>query len=757
VRAVATHPPLRLAFFALLALVASWPLLASPKAINTFRDAHVLAHYESVARDSILRFGQLPLWDPYYCGGMYLLGTPQSRFVSPTFALSLLFGEFGGEALAAFAMFVVGLEGAFRYSRTRRASATGAFLAAPIFGLGGVFAYSSRLGWINFFGFALLPWIAAGLRRAFAGDRRGAIVAAACIAWCAGFGGTYAVPLAAVWCAFETLEATALAARGAHDRRRRFAAIAWAALLVVMLGVGIGAVRLWPVAETLADAPRVVGGTPGNGYPALAKMLFLNLQQDDSPDGQFFIGALALPAALVALVARGRRRGIALVIYGWLWVWLAAGYGVSPSIFAATHALPVYGTLRYPERYLILFGLVACALAAQGVTRAAALARARRNGRPLRFARALHLGVMVSLLLAVGPLVYQQVRSGMTRELAPQPITIDRPFHQARGNRLELAYYEPMARGSLSCWDAYPVPESPLLEGDLAEEERLEDPAAGHVTLRSWSPNRIDLDVDLQRPARLRVNQNWHRGWRTNVGQIWRERGLLVVDLPEGAHAVSLRFAPRSASGGLLVTIASIAAALFVAKRRAPSSVGLALAAVAPLASFLLACAVIPEPPPAPAVPMAPTGEAIVVDELPRRAARIGTRFEAGVTLVGASIDAKNPRPGSTVVLELDWTREAKVDAGLGVFVHIDPSRGDGLNGDHVELSQTLLLEAAPAGKILRDLLPIVLPKDANGKEWTISVGLWRIRRGGARVRVVDDGQGNVAGDEVTIGKFTVR
>jgi len=27
-------------------------------------------------------------------------------------------------------------------------------------------------------------------------------------------------------------------------------------------------------------------------------------------------------------------------------------------------------------------------------------------------------------------------------------------------------------------------------------------------------PGRIELDVDLKRPARLRVNQNWHRGWR---------------------------------------------------------------------------------------------------------------------------------------------------------------------------------------------------------------------------------------------------
>ena len=51
-----------------LALVAAWPLLATAAQLNEFRDAHVLAHYEIAARDSVLRWHQMPLWDPYYCG-----------------------------------------------------------------------------------------------------------------------------------------------------------------------------------------------------------------------------------------------------------------------------------------------------------------------------------------------------------------------------------------------------------------------------------------------------------------------------------------------------------------------------------------------------------------------------------------------------------------------------------------------------------------------------------------------------------------
>ena len=58
-----------------------------------------------------------------------------------------------------------------------------------------------------------------------------------------------------------------------------------------------------------------------------------------------------------------------------------------------------------------------------------------------------------------------------------------------------------MQRGSLSCWEAYPVPQSPLLTGDLRNEEYLLEPGAGTVKERSWSPDAIDLDVTLSRPA----------------------------------------------------------------------------------------------------------------------------------------------------------------------------------------------------------------------------------------------------------------
>jgi hypothetical protein len=522
------------------------------------------------------------------------------------------------------------------------------------------------------------------------------------------------------------------------------------ALVTASLGAGLAAVRLWPVIATLRDAPRVVGGSPGSNYVDLARMLFLGTEPDGIR-GQFFIGALAIPAALFAFF---RRRALVLGVYGAAWAWLAAGYGVVPSIFAAMQALPVYGTLRYPERYLILFGLVVSALAARGVAITTAFARSARRRRGLW--RAIHLALIVGLLANVGPLAYQHYATAATRDLAAQPLAIEAPFHQARGNRFEIAHYAPMQRGSLSCWDAYPVPESPLLEGDAQAEESLEDPAAGRLTERAWSPDRIDLDAELDRPARVRVNQNWHAGWRSDVGEVKSERGLLVVDLPAGAHALHLRFAPRSAEGGLAVSLASFAALCGMLFWGARGRVGVLAAALAPPFAFVVALVTIPEPAPPPKVMLAPTGEPIVAQVIAEGAARLGVRFQGGVTLAAASITPRTGRPGETIVLELDWVRDARVDPSLGVFVHIEPPSGDAINGDHVELSQTLILDDAPSGKFLRDLLPITLPPDSAHKHWKVFVGLWRVRRGGDRVRVVDKGSASVDDDRVQVATFDV-
>ena len=757
-RYVATHTPLRLALFAALALAASWQLLSTAPLLNEFRDAHVLGHYESAAREAVLRWHQAPLWDPYYCGGMYLLGTPQARFVSPTFLFTLIFGEARGEALTAFAMLLLGLEGTFRYARDRGATRFGALMAAPLFALSGIFAVSPALGWIGFFGFELLPWMALGVRRSLRREWMAVVLTAVAAAWCVGFGGTYSAPIAALWCAFEVGEF--VVARVRSERLALLSGVGVAAAGAA-LAIALAAVRLWPIAQTLSEAPRIIGGTPGNTWTILVRMFFFPLRPE-SDDGEFYLGFFVLPAALLGLL---RRRSLGLAVAAVLCVWLAAGYEVRPSLFAALRELPLYTTLRYPERFLIPLGLAIATLAGRGISLAEAYVRTpHARARRWRGVAALAVFFVASMAIVVdvGPLVAQHALHARGRSLSPAPAVDEaRPFHQARGSRWALEYYEPMQLGSLSCWEAYPVPESPLLTGDLKTEEYLVDPGAGTVTQRSWSPDAIELDVTLSRPATVAVNQNWNAGWRSSVGEVKSDHGLLTVALPEGTHDVSLRFEPRSATGGALVSLVALAALVLlgVRARRSPrvgtrrDAVILALLAAAPLVPFLATLAgpsqkTFPEP------PLTPDGRPVVADGLDEAAVRIDAKFADGVVLEAATLSNPDPAVATDVTLELDWRRSAVVDPGLGIFVHIEPSSGTVMNGDHVLLSGVIAPEDAPPDRTLRDVIPLFIPEDARGKTFKVYVGLWHVRRGGSRVAVVDPGHTLADGDRVLAVSF---
>ena len=110
---------------------------------------------------------------------------------------------------------------------------------------------------------------------------------------------------------------------------------------------------------------------------------------------------------------------------------------------------------------------------------------------------------------------------------------VRRPFHQGIGNRWHAHIWPAMSRGSLACWEAQPFFQSAALRADLQKEEFLKEATAGSVERLSWSPHRIVVEASLEKPARLVVNQNKHRGWTSNVGTVTSDRGRVAVDLPE--------------------------------------------------------------------------------------------------------------------------------------------------------------------------------------------------------------------------------
>ena len=65
----------------------------------------------------VTEYHQVPLWDPYRCSGLPLLGYAESEFLTPWFILSLLFGPFVGADLEILIHLAIGFAGGYVLGR----------------------------------------------------------------------------------------------------------------------------------------------------------------------------------------------------------------------------------------------------------------------------------------------------------------------------------------------------------------------------------------------------------------------------------------------------------------------------------------------------------------------------------------------------------------------------------------------------------------------------------------------------------------
>ena len=749
-----TRSPCRLALFAVYALIVTWPLLGQAGWLNLFRDAALLGTYERDAAEAVRRFGSWPFWDPFLCGGMDVLGSPQTRFASPNFILSLLFGADRAEPLNAFFMLILGLEGTYRFLRQLGHSPTSSLLAAPVFAASGTFAAAPFLGWTNFFGFELLPWALWGWRNALRGHWAGAVVTAAAWAWMVGFGGTYAAPMTglALFVVFvgELARATRTSARAAVLRH-----LALGATMTLSLALGLGAVRLWPLLETMRAAPRILSGHPGwsvadllhaLSHPVRAKGGNIARAEMYTLGGWFLWPVLFAGVTLGLARARSRRQTTALAALTGLALWTASGHAAGWSPFVFLRGLPLFSALRYPERYLVFVALMAAAFAALALTVCEQTLRLRR-GRGKRGAWTWMAAVAgaVALLVANGSYLASLAHVVTARRmLSPAPAHVDRPFRQSRGNRWSLPDFPAQSRGSLQCWDAYPVPMSEALRADLAAEEvwrpardseRQGEAAAsldtgGKVTRRAWAPDEMLLEVSAAAPGIVRVNQNFHPGWRARVDDratdVISDDGLLGVRVPAGSHLVRLRYRSRAAFGGLATTLASVlvvGATFFFRRRREALSAektpgpwqvrprDLRVAFAIPAAVLIVTFVGMREAPRPPPTPRAPSGEDLLVGA-PAGAKPLGKEAAGRLVLEAAEVAfADTTLAPHAVRVAVYWRRRAALPRAPWRVRLIVQAQGAPLAvASHDLVSAWRPLDALPRDVTVRDVSYVSLP-----------------------------------------------
>jgi hypothetical protein len=528
--------------------------------------------YQEVSRQTVTEYFELPLWNPYVCGGMPMFGNPQSRILTPFFLLHLVFGVPPAFRVEIVLHLALAFLGAFLFASASGVRRLGSVVAGGVYAFSSYFAVNLMTGQPVFLATAYLPFIGWLLIRG-GNQRENEWGIALCVALMFGEGGHYVVPISIVFI-------VALLIAQAHHPHptlviRRLSKIG-------LLAIGLSAVKLFPAIELMSRYPRLMSDY--SGY-SVGSLLFSLLSRDQTVDAAqpghslvygmdengVYVGILGVGLAVIGVLAQGRRRWRLVTVFG-IFVWLSFGNRYGHSVWSFLHLLPVYDSMRVAQRFRLVWLLGLALFAGIGLdTICDFVTRMFRHPLCGPVVGVFVLAALFVDLFAVG--------LGPWRDAFPiPPPAIERApeFRQAGSGPLYDAH-GPVAkrhehsswsghmanylanRGTIDCYEPVPVRHAaiPFDAAGYRGEVYVVD-TLGDAEIIERTSNTIRIRAQLNFDGTVVINQNFYPGWWTSAGKVVEHDGLLAVELGPGTHEISLRFLPLTFVLGAFVTLATM-------------------------------------------------------------------------------------------------------------------------------------------------------------------------------------------------------
>lgn len=567
-------PRLRALGLALLgiavALYGWWPMLEGWK--NTQGgDGQYFHKLVEAFRVAVVRHHELPLWDPYECGGRPLWDNPQSLAGAPLIWLSVVLGTSATMKLWYLAHTAGGFVSMWLFTRKELGvSFAAAFAASVAWACGGFHMHHYSGGHAAFVTFELMP-LALLLWRRAEGDDRMAIGLGLLVALM-GFEGA-ALPLlyVAVLLGGETLTRA--------WPPRRLIGIARAGAITLVVGLGVGAVRLLPVIDQLRAHKRPLEADFDHMTASSLLDAFVNgylghlhrMPNHVYVWGEYatYVGWLLLLLG-IAGVALGGRKHIWLAALLVIAIALMVGYQgkLSPWGILNKYVYPLK-EMRVPSRFNAQASFILLAYVAIAVDRLTELA-SRLAGRLRPAVPFVAAVVPLVAVLGAGDVLGHHVQLAHEYPTGapahPRVTPSPRIFY---GGRDSASYIDQPAqnRGRLACYEPWaPYEGAPLWDGDVAQARGASPEVV--VSNVTRTQNTFELDVQTDAPARVLLNSSFDLNWRSNVGTPVEQNKQLAVDVPPGVHHVRLTYRPRLLWLGAIVTVLSIAGVIWALRRR---------------------------------------------------------------------------------------------------------------------------------------------------------------------------------------------
>ena len=500
---------------------------------------------------TVSHFHQFPYWNPYKCGGMGLLGNPESAIVTPFFIPYLLFGPYAGLYIEIILHMAIGFAGGYALGRVLGFHRLASVVCAIVFPASSWLGLHLAVGHLNFLPSLYLPWIAALFlvsiehKKLFPATLAGVICALTLTE------GNYSFLYAGIFLALSGLVLSVL-------RLSLWPIVS--GLVVGLFAGGFAALKLLPAWEMLTLHPRAPFGPEWDTFPMM--MVYLLSRNQDMYRNGVSVFLLSEYGASISFafavlgaigVATAPRKYLPWILPALIFFWLAEGDTGPHSALMLLRHFPLTGNIDLPARFIIPFVFCAGLIIAQG-----AHFLCSRVGK---------YGVAaVAILLVVGSVDAWMVGAPNFRYLFHNETHALPPSERFRqywvsnpGIQTEIAQAN---MGSVNCqgYGYNSVPEDALGYNQSGYRGEYYLLGSGQVVETQWTPNRLSYEVDAPLATSLVINQNMYPGWRMVEGQgeLYAEHGLIAVRLPPGRQRLSLRFQPSHIIAAFLVTLAAL-------------------------------------------------------------------------------------------------------------------------------------------------------------------------------------------------------
>lgn len=577
-----------------LSLVFCLPILLHPSYLGA-GDWDYFFFFFAVPRETILRYGQFPLWNPYSLGGYPLWANPQAGFLSPTYLLHLLFGPVVGMKLDIVVHMAIGMIGMWLLARHLAMGRVSSFLPPVLYLMSGWYPLHLIAGHAWMLPATYIPFAVLFFLRCLERPREAVLVALTLtlIAFEAGtYPGPYTILLLGVLAFFLSLQ----------ERSGRPLKVLGGIVLLTLL---LSAVKLLPLRELLQQFPRFTGPGEALSLSAVGHML-LDRNQDvmtghAGQQGMYWheYGAYVGPLALI--LAGG---GALLLIRRW-WPWtltglffllLARGNFDPCAPWNILHLFPVFDTLKDAPRFRIVLVFTMALLAGAALTRIEAMrpkwaermpwpgprswAPARPAGGRLPWPRPEggHLLALGLVALVTADLFF--VNSRILKQaflLPPMSPQRDGPFRQIAippfyGSASALFPAFLNNEGALQAIEPLNFPSRPVTGagGPGYRGEVYLEGGQGTASYTDWSPNRLVVQVSLSPGSRDRlvINQRFMPGWRSgDVRPVEPWRDLISTQVTSADREVVLFYRPTSVLLGALLSCGGILLSVLLWRR----------------------------------------------------------------------------------------------------------------------------------------------------------------------------------------------